>query len=135
MKCPDLDQLTDALNQGELNPEMEVHLETCASCRANLRLLQEISAVFHPPDPVPEWLDERVFAEIAAQPQRSGAKPVPGLQVLGAGVLGFLTTCTALIASGAGAGGPGPLLLVSLIAGVACATVRRSTGTLPPLEA
>lgn len=64
MKCPDLDRLIDVSNEDTLDGDIERHLETCSSCRANLELLREIREALDPDIEVTDHLIDRVVDDL-----------------------------------------------------------------------
>ena len=63
MACPDPAKLaqTRSLASGS---EVIEHLEQCASCRLDWQIIHGARYALNPPEQVPQWLDERVMAEI-----------------------------------------------------------------------
>lgn len=63
MACPDPNELAQATSSAA-GSEMIAHLEQCASCRLDWQIIHGARYALHPPEEVPQWLNERVMAEV-----------------------------------------------------------------------
>lgn len=127
MNCPDTDRLIEFAD-GATDPEVEVHVSTCISCRLELRILREASLALQPEFEVPSRLVERVVAAVAAEEQQSERTD---LDTVFTGGLGALTGLGAVMATQSMGPGGGPVHLLGLAAvcgAVAVWVVRREEG-------
>jgi len=125
MSCPDINRLIDFLVEDRPDSELEAHLEQCVSCQADFRLLREIPVALRPEIEVPERLVRRVMAGIPLPENHLEKRQIPASQVLGSGLLGTLTTISALVAIGSGGtGDPADMLLFSLAVGSVASLVQ-----------
>ena len=63
MACPNPTKLAQARFLAS-DSEVLAHLEECASCRLDWQIIHGARYALNPPGQVPEWLNERVMAEI-----------------------------------------------------------------------
>lgn len=124
MTCPDLDRLID-LYHGLRDPELEEHVRTCASCRADLETILWFPVAWGSQVEVPEGLVERVLEALPLEKGRPESQPETVGQRLVTGFLVSVAAAFALLASGSAADGPPALLLVlSLVTGAVGGMVR-----------
>jgi hypothetical protein len=125
MSCPDIHSLIDVLVDERPDPEMVAHMNTCPSCQGYAEILREIPAAFHPEEEVPDYLVQRVLAEIPPEGLSPAKEPEIGLQALGSGVLGGLTAAAAILATGSSdGGGPATILLISAVVGLIASMIQ-----------
>ena len=117
--------MIDHVGAAQPNAGLDAHLLVCSSCKAEVQMLRDLSAVLRPESEVPEQLVQRVMASVDLPTPSPEKNRVPVSQVLGSGVLGWLTALGVLVITGsAGAGGPAPVLLFSFAVGVTATGVQ-----------
>ena len=136
MKCPDINRLIDVAGGAPPDTELEAHLSSCSSCRADLGLLQEIQALFRPEEEVPEHLVQRVLATLDSEEAALEKRRMNVPQAALSGVLGAMTTFAVLVVTGStGTENPADMVLFSLGLGLAASLVqirmRRQIGLAP----
>ncbi|MCJ7627582.1 MAG: hypothetical protein MUO50_04240 [Longimicrobiales bacterium] len=125
MDCPDINCLIDLVGEVHTNPELEAHLLVCPSCRDDLRLFRELAAALRPDLEVPDRLVPRVMAAVDVPEPPPEKHRIPVVQVLGSGVLGWLTALGVIIVTGSvGAGEPIDLFLFSALVGITASVVE-----------
>jgi len=133
MSCPDIDRLIDfQVGQGP-DPELEAHLESCPSCRADLRFIQRIPAALRSEIEVSERLIQRVLAGLPEPDRSPETQRLPFAQTLVTGLLGSLTAMAAVVAAGsAGTENLSELLLFSLGVGAVSVILQIHAGAKAP---
>ncbi len=115
MSCPDTNQLINLRNDELGDLELRAHLQQCPTCRAELRLIREISAAFRPEIAVPQSLVRRTIAGIPLQKDHPRAR---ALHAAAAAALGTLTAAATIVVTGSrDSGGPLALLIFSVVIG------------------
>ncbi len=115
MSCPDTNRLIDLRNDELGDLELRAHLQQCPTCRAELRIIREITAAFRPEIAVPQSLVRRTMAGILLQKDTPRAR---ALHAAAAVALGTLTAAATTVVTGStDSGGPLALLLFSVAMG------------------
>ena len=129
MECPDIYKLLDFVEDEASAPDVYSHVQNCASCRAQLRLIRELPAAYRPEFEVPEVLVQRVMNAVVRQAQpEAGEETVHPLQLFASGLLGTMTALVVVVATGSIGEGTTPveLMLFSVLVGVASTWVLSS---------
>lgn len=134
MTCPDLDRLIQYYF-GEGDSEVEAHLASCATCRADIATMVALPRVWAKDFKMPDDLVDRIMSRLPAVSPPVVRKRITFGQGLVSGVLGGLTAAVALILAGSqGAGHPSVILVLSVAAGV-CVNVSHMIIGSPAAEA
>ena len=117
MTCPEPDRLIQYYF-GEGDREVEVHLASCATCRADIATMVALPRVWAKDFEMPEDLVDRIMSRLPPVSPPVVRKRITLRQGFVSGVLGGLTAAVALILAGSqGAGHPSVILVLSLAAG------------------
>jgi hypothetical protein len=132
MQCPDPDRLFDLLGGDAIDREVREHVESCATCGAELLLMSDLGDALRPEVAVPEELIQRVVAGFDVYAEQR-VERVPAVHSWASGLLGAVTTLAVLLGTGA-FGNAAPLalamsaLLVGVVSGLAQARPTWSIG-------
>lgn len=133
MNCPDIDRLIDLQAAQGPDPEFEAHLENCPACRADLRIIQRISAAFRPEMEIPERMIQRVLAGLPEPDPLPESQRPPFAQTLITGLLASLTAMAAVVAAeSTGNGNLSVLLSFSLGVGAVSVVLQVRAGAKAP---
>jgi hypothetical protein len=130
MTCPSEDRVLDLIRSGSVDVELQAHVQTCADCRAYLRMAREIPRAVRSPLPVSERLIRRTMSSI---PFEGRAGRIGVVRVLVTSVLGATTALATLVLTGeiASGGAWGLLGLSAIVAIVSGAVETRMGGAAP----
>ncbi len=136
MNCPETDRLIDYQVDQVRSPEIEAHLESCSSCREDLRIVRRIHAEYQQEIEVPESLIQRVLAGLPEPDRSPEGQRLPRTQTLISGLLWSLTAMAAVVAvESVGTADVSQLLLFSFCVGAVSVILqiraegKTSTGT------
>ena len=118
MNCPDTDRLVDLLHADTPDMELLGHVQSCPSCRAELRLVRAIPGTFQPQIQVSERLIRRTVAALdnPTEARRDGGTT----HMFVAAFLGAATIGATLAVTGVAAvGSPGWVVGFSALGGIA----------------
>jgi hypothetical protein len=120
MTCPTLERLQAVVVDGERDPDLEAHVESCAECRALATVMEDVALAFDPGIKVPPELIAQTVARVHQPGGATQVDGVPWVSVFVAGGLGWATALVWLVLSGvAGPGEPHRLVLFTLLVGLA----------------
>ncbi len=111
MRCPDPDLLLDAIESRSMPAALVAHLETCQSCRATWRTLQEIPALLRPDTGVDDDLLDSAMKGVQAG-LRAEERWARRFHTPAAGLAAAFGAAAILLFLGAGGTRAGPLLLL-----------------------
>ena len=133
MDCPGIDRLIDFHADPGPNPEFEAHLEGCANCRAELRIIHRIPEAYRHQIEVPERLIQRVLAELPRADRSPETHQAVSSQTLITGLLGSLTATAAVLAvQSVGSWTVSGLLLFAVGIGAVSAGIQAFAQRTPP---